>query len=136
MIDSFDAGGKLLLWNRACEEQLGYLRAEIEAVTDPLAFFYPVAEYRERAKLISSSKLAALGEMAGGIAHEINNPLAVISGLADQLLTLEEEQGKSDLKLEMLRDLKASVARISKIIKGMRCLSRDASRDPKRREEI
>lgn len=214
MIDSFDQNGKVLLWNRACEEQLGYKRAEIEAVADPLAFFYPKAadrdrvvqaiqnpdgkfnEYkvrhrdgryldqiwanfslqdgnfiavgydvtaireaqrklqaanenleqhveartreldRERARLISSSKLAALGEMAGGIAHEINNPLAVISGLADQLLAFENGGEHSVLKREMLQDLKGSVERISKIIKGMRCLSRDASRDPKRREEV
>ena len=34
---------------------------------------------------MSSSKMAALGEMAGGIAHEINNPLTVIQGRASQL---------------------------------------------------
>ncbi len=32
-----------------------------------------------QAKLVNSSKMASLGEMAGGIAHEINNPLSVIT---------------------------------------------------------
>lgn len=35
--------------------------------------------------LAHTSRLASLGEMAGGIAHEINNPLAIIEGYADML---------------------------------------------------
>ena len=38
-----------------------------------------------QAQVITNAKFAALGEMASGIAHEINNPLAVIHGLAVQL---------------------------------------------------
>ena len=37
------------------------------------------------AAMITSAKLASLGEMASGIAHEINNPLAIILGKAQQL---------------------------------------------------
>ena len=39
----------------------------------------------QRARMISSSKLASIGEMAGGIAHEINNPLMIIHGYAEQI---------------------------------------------------
>ncbi len=37
---------------------------------------------RQRAQIVESAKLKALGEMAGGIAHEINNPLAIIQSRA------------------------------------------------------
>jgi PAS domain S-box-containing protein len=40
------------------------------------------------AQLLRSEKLAALGVMAGGIAHEIRNPLAVVSAAAQMLLEM------------------------------------------------
>lgn len=43
-------------------------------------------ERREfKAKLVHASKMSSLGEMASGIAHEINNPLAIIKGRASQI---------------------------------------------------
>jgi len=42
-----------------------------------------------QAQLIQSTKLAAVGQLVADMAHEINNPLMVISGIS-QLLTLEE----------------------------------------------
>src|SRR5690606_19973909 len=39
----------------------------------------------ERERQLHSSKMAALGEMAGGIAHEINNPLGIILGYTERI---------------------------------------------------
>ncbi len=44
-------------------------------------------------RLIQSAKMAALGEMAGGIAHEIRNPLAIISSAAQILLKKADDPG-------------------------------------------
>lgn len=44
------------------------------------------------AKLIQSAKMASLGEMAGGIAHELKNPLGIISANAQLLLDHPEDQ--------------------------------------------
>ena len=56
---------------------------------------------RLNAELVQSDKLAAMGKMAAGIAHEINNPLAVIgekAGWMKDLLEEEEFHGSPNLK--------------------------------------
>ncbi|MFP4394045.1 MAG: PAS domain S-box protein [Anaerolineales bacterium] len=48
---------------------------------------------KERAKVIQASKMAAVGEVATGIAHELNQPLTAISFEADYLQKLAEQAG-------------------------------------------
>lgn len=66
-------------------------------------------------------KMASLGEMASGIAHEINNPLTIIKTAAQQsLIRLKSEkmdQKKVILQLELINK---TSDRISKIIRGLR----------------
>lgn len=53
-------------------------------------------------RLIMSEKLAAVGEISAGIAHEINNPVAVIQGnldVARDLLGADAEKVKTELRL-------------------------------------
>lgn len=53
-------------------------------------------------KLLNNKKLAAIGRMAAGAAHEINNPLAIVSGRVQLLLKMESEESKKR-HLDMIR---------------------------------
>ena len=86
---------------------------------------------RQRSKLTASAKMSSLGEMAGGIAHEINNPLAIISGKAAIIKRLIQRGDINQEKLtEDLLKIEQTTARIAKIIKGLRTFSRNADHDP------
>lgn len=78
----------------------------------------------ERLKLLQSSKMATLGEMAAGIAHEINNPLAVISGNNEFLIKYADDPDKV---LELQAKIDKSVRRVAKIISGLKKFSRRSS---------
>ncbi len=78
----------------------------------------------------SSARLAELGIFAAGIAHEINNPLAIITGnsaiLEKELLKLGMNSEKVTTYIQRTNN---SVERIQKIISSIKLLSRDASQD-------
>lgn len=85
----------------------------------------------QQQSLIVSSKMSALGEMAGGIAHEINTPLAVIQMRAEQLMdAAQDDQLDKQMVLNSLNGITTTVKKISKIVQGLRSFSRDGRRDP------
>jgi PAS domain S-box-containing protein len=54
-------------------------------------------------QLVQSGKLAAIGELAAGVAHEINNPLFAILGLTEFLLKESEAGSRSYQRLELIQ---------------------------------
>jgi PAS domain S-box-containing protein len=84
-----------------------------------------------QAQVVANAKFAALGEMASGIAHEINNPLAVIQGLASQVREQLDHSGKGNAVItDQLQTIEKMATRISSIIKGLRTFSRQTDWDP------
>lgn len=67
-------------------------------------------------QLIRSAKMASLGVMAGGIAHEIRNPLGICSSLAQLLL---ENQDDRELARECATKIHTNILRASKTIENL-----------------
>jgi two-component system NtrC family sensor kinase len=80
--------------------------------------------------IFHASKMASLGEMASGIAHEINNPLSIIQANSTLLLErMETEVVAPETIIKTLTKIDSTCGRISKIINGLRTMSRNADQD-------
>jgi len=91
----------------------------------------------QRASLITAAKMSSLGEMAGGIAHEINNPLSIIVMKANQMRRrLESDPHLVAKGLDDLNKIEITANRIAKIIKGLRTFSRDSEKDPPQKNSL
>ena len=78
-----------------------------------------------QAQLVQSEKMASLGVLTAGIAHEINNPLNFIMGSFLGFEDIFKEQVKTDPKINMLlNSLKTGIDRSAKIVKGLNEFSR------------
>src|SRR6266704_2257373 len=74
-----------------------------------------------QSKLLQTEKLAALGQMISGVAHELSNPLTSILGYAQRLL-LRDEAGAG----EELRQIYQEAERASRILRDLLQTGRDA----------
>ena len=78
-------------------------------------------------KLLLSEKLASIGRLAAGVAHEINNPLTGVLTFTHMLLR------RSDINEEVRSDLKTiaqETGRVRKIVKGLLDFARQIKLDP------
>lgn len=72
-------------------------------------------------RLIQSEKMAALGEMAASVAHEIKNPLTVIGGFAARL-SKKQQEGEGGRYARIIKD---EASRLEKILDNVLDFSRD-----------
>lgn len=93
--------------------------------------FSDVTAEREKDFILrQSAKMASLGAMAGGIAHEINTPLAAIRSSADLLLVrVKNGSPDSEAVAKAMNKIVGIVDRIAKVVQSMRVLSRDTKND-------
>ena len=73
-----------------------------------------------------ADRLASLGQLSGGIAHEIRNPLSGISLFVD-ILADEEKFSRSEKESQILKEIKQNVRKIDGIIQGVLGFARNSS---------
>lgn len=82
---------------------------------------------RSQVALARAERLAALGQFAAGVAHEVNNPAAVVASSLD-VLAGELADDPRDLLWSSLRDAQAGVGRIVAVVRQLQVAGRTASR--------
>ncbi|MCD6388815.1 MAG: response regulator [Desulfobulbaceae bacterium] len=82
------------------------------------------ALFAKQVELAHAGRLAALGEMASGMAHEIHQPLTVIQLDAENLQFYFSRRKQKSLEAESVQDILAQVKRAGKIINHVRAFSR------------
>jgi signal transduction histidine kinase len=109
---------KLMRWNDDLKQRVDEATADLRAA---------------QGQLIEAQKLAAIGQLGAGVAHEINNPLCGILGNA-QLLMLEKEAGSDDF--ELLKKIEESAKRCRDITQNLLRFSQSAGRAERRPSDL
>jgi signal transduction histidine kinase len=109
LADTFNAMGaeleaaraRLMRWNDELKQKVDEALADLRAA---------------QAQLLEAQKLAAIGQLGAGVAHEINNPLVGILGNA-QLLLMEHPEGDADFAL--LKQIEQGARRCREITQNL-----------------
>lgn len=110
------------------DQELSNYASNLEALVDART----TERDLERMKAINSAKLASLGEISAGIAHEVNNPLTIIQGKVDSMLSMLTRGHTQPEQLQPHLDkITSMVQRITRIIRGLKYFARDPSSDPR-----
>ncbi|MCK5072576.1 MAG: GHKL domain-containing protein [Bacteriovoracaceae bacterium] len=98
-------------------------------------FLLIIRRYKSEQKILQqqifqAGKLASLGTIAAGIAHELNNPLSIISGYTEVISRAREFDLDKDSINEHCRGIREAISRMKMIINHVRIFSRDSIKHP------
>jgi signal transduction histidine kinase len=102
-------------YSRTLEEKVRERTADLEETNKTLR--------ETQAQLIQASKMAAMGQFGAGVAHELNQPLAGISGYTDLLLLKME---KETAEWRYAKKIEDQCVRMTKIVNNLRTFARQS----------
>lgn len=89
-----------------------------------------IAKAHIQKQLIVSDRMASVGTLAAGVAHEINNPLSYVAANVEMAIAevhsqaVESPSARNDELEDMLRSAHQGVVRITRIVRGLKTFSR------------
>lgn len=91
----------------------------------------------QQAQMVNASKMSALGEMASGVAHEINNPLMITAGFLERIQKIiqTDPEKYAEIAQPTEKAIKGTL-RVAKIVKALRSFARNGSNDPMEEVEV
>jgi PAS domain S-box-containing protein len=122
-------------WRSVADLPRGLVYAVARDVTEQREAQERLREARElqrklERQLVFADRMACVGTLAAGVAHEINNPLAYVTTNINlivedlRVLAAESPPGRVDELLEMATEALAGAERIRKIVRGLKTFSR------------
>jgi len=115
-MEAIAAGGRDTIDIRSKDREIASLTAAFNKMLREL-------ELRQR-HMLQSEKLASLGTLMAGIAHELNNPLSNIS-TSSQILSEELEESDVAFRKEMLHQIETQTERARNIVRSLLDFSRE-----------
>lgn len=122
-------------------DEVGELATEFNRMADQLESSHATLEERvqertqaleqSQTQLVQASKLAALGELVGGIAHEVNTPIGIIIMRLASLRPDAKESGLSEDLLEDLEVIQRQANKVAQITSGLLAFARQTPFSPK-----
>jgi PAS domain S-box-containing protein len=109
--------------------EISSIPMEYDGVPAVLAFARDITERKAiQEKLVQADRLSAVGTLAAGIAHEINNPLAYVQlglqYLERELPKLYQEPERLDDFVARLREVRSGAERVATIVRDLKTFAR------------
>ncbi|HEX2769668.1 MAG TPA: ATP-binding protein [Geobacteraceae bacterium] len=109
------------------KDEVGRLSASFDSMVDKLDFAKKEIELCHFQQMERADRLASVGEMAAGIAHEIKNPL---TGIAAAITIINDDFEPDDPRTEIINEVLEQIKRLDKTVNDLLFFGKPAQPEP------